>query len=103
MLRELPTRWSTGHRTRRRDVVPLLRRTPFPETVTAGIGLDRLGTSSVVYRLTVFGAGSDAPAAVGRFVHVHVHVHVYVYVDVDRESRHPVSVPAEIGAALSSL
>ncbi len=99
MLRELPTRWSTGHRTRRRDVVPLLRRTPFPETVTAGIGLNKLGTSSVVYRLTVFGAGSDAPAAVGRFVHVHVHV----YVDVDRESRHPVSVPAEIRAALSSL
>lgn len=77
--------------------MPLLRRTPFPETVTAGIGLDRLRTSSVVYRLTVFGAGSDAPAAVGRFVHVRV----YVY--VDRESRHPVSMPPEIRAALSSL
>lgn len=65
----------------------------FPETVTAGIGLDRLGTSSVVYRLALFGAGSDAPAAVGRFVHVYV----------DRESRYPVSVPPEIRAALSSL
>ncbi|WAX55673.1 acyl-CoA thioesterase [Jatrophihabitans cynanchi] len=64
----------------------------FPEVVTAGIGLERLGTSSVIYRLALFGAG-DAPAAVGRFVHVYV----------DRAGRRPVPVPLQIRAALDRL
>src|SRR3954466_3754206 len=34
----------------------------FPETVTAGIGLEKLGSSSVVYQLALFGEGRDAPA-----------------------------------------
>src|SRR5437764_5458966 len=37
----------------------------FPEIVTAGIGLEKLGTSSVVYQLALFGEGRDEPAAVG--------------------------------------
>jgi acyl-CoA thioester hydrolase len=65
----------------------------FPETVTAGIALERLGTSSIVYRLALFGEGSDEPAAVGRFVHVYV----------DRETRRPVPVPPQIRAAVQSL
>jgi acyl-CoA thioester hydrolase len=65
----------------------------FPELVTAGIALERLGTSSVVYRLALFGADREPPAAVGRFVHVYVH----------RDTRRPVPVPAEIRAALESL
>lgn len=65
----------------------------FPETVTAGIALERLGTSSIVYRLALFGEGSDEPAAVGRFVHVYV----------ERETRRPVPVPPEIRTALESL
>jgi acyl-CoA thioester hydrolase len=64
----------------------------FPETVTAGIALEKLGTSSVVYRLALFGAG-EAPAAVGRFVHVYV----------DRTERRPVPVPPEIRTALAAL
>jgi acyl-CoA thioester hydrolase len=64
----------------------------FPETVTAGIALERLGTTSVTYRLALFGA-DEAPAAVGRFVHVYV----------DRESRRPVPIPAEIRSALERL
>jgi acyl-CoA thioester hydrolase len=64
----------------------------FPETVTAGIALARLGTTSVTYRLALFGA-DEAPAAVGRFVHVYV----------DRDSRRPVPVPAEIRSALARL
>src|SRR3954453_20766422 len=40
----------------------------FPEPVTAGIALERLGRSSVAYRLALFGGG-ESPAAVGRFVH----------------------------------
>ena len=65
----------------------------FPETVTAGIALERLGTSSIVYRLALFGERSDEPAAVGRFVHVYV----------DRETRRPVPVPPQIRAAVQSL
>jgi len=65
----------------------------FPEIVTAGIGLERLGTTSVVYRLALFGQGTVEPAAVGRFVHVYV----------DASSRKPTPVPAEIRAALRLL
>jgi acyl-CoA thioester hydrolase len=65
----------------------------FPDVVTAGLGLARLGNSSVVYRLALFGPRDDAPAAVGRFVHVYV----------DRDSRQPVPVPDRIRAALRLL
>jgi acyl-CoA thioester hydrolase len=65
----------------------------FPETVTAGIRLERLGTSSVVYQLALFGKHAEEPAAVGRFVHVYV----------DADSRRPVPVPEEIRAALRVL
>jgi acyl-CoA thioester hydrolase len=65
----------------------------FPETVTAGLALERLGSSSVVYRLALFGETSEEPAAVGRFVHVYV----------DQETRRPVPVPAKIRGALEHL
>ena len=65
----------------------------FPEAVTAGLALERLGTTSVVYRLGLFGATGAGPAAVGRFVHVYV----------DRESRRPTPVPDVIRHALSTL
>jgi acyl-CoA thioester hydrolase len=65
----------------------------FPETVTAGLALERLGTSSVVYQLALFGEGRGEPAAVGRFVHVYV----------DAVSRRPTPVPPEIRAALATL
>jgi acyl-CoA thioester hydrolase len=64
----------------------------FPETITAGLALERLGSSSVVYRLALFGA-AEQPAAVGRFVHVYV----------DRDTRRPVPVPPEIRSALATL
>jgi acyl-CoA thioester hydrolase len=65
----------------------------FPEVVTAGLGLERVGTSSVVYRLALFGERRDEPVAVGRFVHVYV----------DRDTRRPTPVPPEIRAALAQL
>ena len=64
----------------------------FPGTFTAGLALERLGTSSVVYRLALFGA-QDLPAATGRFVHVYV----------DRTTRRPVRVPDVVRAALTHL
>ncbi len=65
----------------------------FPETVTAGIALEKLGTSSVVYRLALFGEATEQPVAVGRFVHVYV----------AREGRRPTPVPPEIRVALETL
>jgi acyl-CoA thioester hydrolase len=65
----------------------------FPETVTAGIALEKLGGSSVIYRLALFGEGADEPVAVGRFVHVYV----------DRQGRRPTPVPDEIRRALEQL
>src|SRR6266704_5341938 len=64
----------------------------FPVVVTAGLALEHVGTSSVVYRLALFGDG-EQPAAVGRFVHVYA----------DRVTRRPVPVPPEIRAALAGL
>ena len=65
----------------------------FPGVVTAGLALDRRGTTSVTYRLALFAAGRDAPAAVGRFVHVYV----------DRETRRPVPPPEPVQRALDVL
>lgn len=65
----------------------------FPDVVTVGIGLERLGTSSVTYQIVLFGPDHDQPAAAGRFVEVYV----------DRATRRPVPVPAEIRAALAEL
>jgi acyl-CoA thioester hydrolase len=64
----------------------------FPETVTAGIALEKLGATSIVYRLALFGA-LDTPAAAGRFVHVYV----------DRATKRPTRIPSEIRAALEQL
>jgi acyl-CoA thioester hydrolase len=65
----------------------------FPEVVTAGIRLERLGTTSVVYRVALFPQHGTQPAAVGRFVHVYV----------DPGSRRPVAVPEEIVLALHRM
>jgi acyl-CoA thioester hydrolase len=65
----------------------------FPDTIHAGIGIERLGTKSVVYRIALFRGDDAAACAVGRFVHVYV----------DRETRRPVEIPAIIKTALEKL
>jgi acyl-CoA thioester hydrolase len=65
----------------------------FPGDVEVGIAVDRLGNSSVTYRIGVFGAGSDDASAQGHFTHVYV----------DRESRRPATLPVEWRERLSSL
>jgi acyl-CoA thioester hydrolase len=70
-----------------------LRELSFPDTVWAGLALERLGNSSVVYRIGLFRNDENEPAALGRFVHVYV----------DAETRRPVPVPAPIRAALAAI
>ena len=70
-----------------------LKALSFPAPVEAGLALEKLGNSSVVYRIGLFSEGSDAAAAVGRFVHVYV----------DAATRVVVPVPAMIRTALEVL
>jgi acyl-CoA thioester hydrolase len=70
-----------------------LRELSFPDTVHVGLALERLGNSSVVYRIGLFRNAEAAPAAIGRFVHVYV----------DATTRRPVPVPPAIRAALTAL
>jgi acyl-CoA thioester hydrolase len=65
----------------------------FPEPVDAGLRLEKLGNSSVVYRIGLFSGAREQAAALGRFVHVYV----------DAATRNVVPVPALIRAALAPL
>ena len=65
----------------------------YPEPVEIGLGVERLGESSVTYRLGVFAKGSGDAAAEGHFTHVYV----------DRESRRPAALPAAWRARLDTI
>jgi acyl-CoA thioester hydrolase len=70
-----------------------LRPIGFPDRLTIGLAVPRLGRSSVTYRLAVLRDGESAPSAVGRFVHVYI----------DRDTRRPVAIPDVLRAALEPL
>ena len=63
----------------------------FPQTVTGGIRVDRLGTSSVRYGVGIFRDEDDTAAAAGHFVHVYV----------DKSTRRPVPLADSMRSALS--
>lgn len=65
----------------------------FPEPVSIGIAVDRLGSSSVRYRIGVFREHGDLAIAQGHFTHVYV----------DRASQRPVPIPDAIRAAMARL
>ena len=44
----------------------------FPEPIEMGLVADKVGRSSIVYRIGLFQGPSDEAAAEGRFVHVYV-------------------------------
>jgi acyl-CoA thioester hydrolase len=57
--------------------------TSFPDILEIGVATERVGRSSVRYRLGVFRQGDDRASALGHFVHVYV----------DRKERRPVPIP----------
>ena len=57
----------------------------FPETVEAGLRIDRIGNSSLTFQIALFGENEENPAATGHFVHVFVNA----------ESLKPEPIPAE--------
>ncbi|WP_447669014.1 acyl-CoA thioesterase [Methylobacterium sp. A54F] len=65
----------------------------FPDAVTAGVRVARLGRTSVRYEVGLFRGAEAEAAAEGHFVHVYV----------DRESRRPVPLPEPLRAALAGL
>ena len=66
----------------------------YPADVELGLVVDKLGTSSVVYRIGLFQGPGDEAKAEGRFVHV--------YVD-SGPARRPTPIPDEIRAVLAPL
>ena len=70
-----------------------LQELSVPDTIHAGLALEKLGNSSVIYRIGIFRNQQVEPAALGRFVHVYV----------DAANRRPVPVPPQIRAALTAL
>ena len=65
----------------------------FPETVTAGLRVEKLGRSSVRYGIGLFAENAVTPAAIGWFVHVFV----------DGATRRSVPIDGDLRAALDRL
>ena len=65
----------------------------FPDRVTAGLRVGRLGTSSVRYEIGLFRNDDDLAAAEGFFVHVYV----------DRLTRRPMPLADTLRTALQGL
>ncbi|HJV73281.1 MAG TPA: thioesterase family protein [Noviherbaspirillum sp.] len=65
----------------------------FPERVTAGLRVTKLGNSSVRYEVGIFREDEETAAAQGHFVHVYV----------DRESRRPAAIPEKMRLLLQTI
>jgi acyl-CoA thioester hydrolase len=65
----------------------------FPDQVTAGLCVTRLGNASVRYEVGIFRNQDEQTAACGHLVHVYV----------DRDGRRPASVPAPMRQLLQTV
>ncbi|WP_118135895.1 thioesterase family protein [Oceanicella sp. SM1341] len=65
----------------------------WPRGVEAGLGVERVGTSSLTFRIGLFAPGEALAAAEGRFTHVYV----------DASTRRPVPLPESLRAAAQAL
>lgn len=65
----------------------------FPDLITAGLRVARLGTSSVRYEIGLFRNDETAASAEGFFVHV----------NVDRQTRRPIPIPSATRVLLESI
>ena len=65
----------------------------FPDRITAGLRVTKLGSSSVRYEVAIFREDEETAAAQGHFVHVYV----------DRVTRKPSAIPAAMRGALESI
>jgi acyl-CoA thioester hydrolase len=65
----------------------------FPDRVTAGLRVTKLGNSSVRYEVGIFREDEETASAQGHFVHVYV----------DRDTRKPASIPDNMRDLLQSI
>lgn len=65
----------------------------FPDVVTAGLRVARVGNSSVRYEIGVFRNAEQAASAQGSFIHVYV----------DRTTRRPAPLPTALRAAVERI
>lgn len=65
----------------------------FPDRITIGVRVAKLGNSSVRYEVGVFREDEEEVAAQGHFVHVYV----------SRETRRPVAIPDNMRTLLQSI
>jgi acyl-CoA thioester hydrolase len=65
----------------------------FPDSVHAGLAIERIGARSVVYSIALFRNDDDEACAMGRFVHVYV----------DRITRRPIEIPGVIREVIDRL
>lgn len=65
----------------------------FPDVITAGVSVIKLGNSSVRYEVGIFKNDEDSVSAQGHFVHVYV----------DRETRKPTSIPDQMRNLLKTI
>ena len=92
---------ATGQDIRSQDAIGIVvesgctfhRELSFPQVIEAGLLVEKIGNSSVTYRVGLFIEEDSEPAASGHFVHVYV----------DRENRRPVRVPKNIRQALRPI
>ena len=92
---------ATGQDIRSQDAIGIVvesgctfhRELSFPQVIEAGLLVEKIGNSSVTYRVGLFIEDDSEPAASGHFVHVYV----------DRENRRPVRFPENIRQALRPI
>ena len=92
---------ATGQDIRSQDAIGIVvesgctfhRELSFPQVIEAGLLVEKIGNSSVTYRVGLFIEDDSEPAASGHFVHGYV----------DRENRRPVRVPENIRQALRPI
>jgi acyl-CoA thioester hydrolase len=65
----------------------------FPERITAGLCVTKLGNSSVRYEVSIFREDEETASAQGHFIHVYV----------DRATRKPTSIPEHMRTLLQSI
>ena len=65
----------------------------YPDNLTGGMRVDRIGSSSVKYAVGIFREDQDEAAAAGTFTHVYV----------DRENRRPAPLDAEKRSKLEAV
>jgi len=67
--------------------------TAFPDIVTVGLSVEKIGNSSVTYRLGIFKNDENKLSALGIYTHVYV----------DRKTQKPISIPPKIRPMFESM